>query len=122
MIVFRKPRPFSCNSGTTAVEFAIVGPPFILLLVGIVSASIVVFSAASMQYAVEGAARSYSVKASSAATAQSYAQTLYKGVSTPTFTASTPACGFQVSATLSLNLNAGMAKWTVPLTAKACFP
>jgi Flp pilus assembly protein TadG len=104
------------------VEFALVGPPFIMLLVGIIGASVVVFSAASMQFAVEGAARSYSVNASSAETAQSYAQSLYSGVSSPTFTASTPSCGHQVNATLSLVLNAGMANWTVPLTATACFP
>jgi hypothetical protein len=49
-----------------------------MLLVGIMYASVVVFSAASMHYAVEGAARYYSVNVSSAA------------VSSPTFTASTP--------------------------------
>jgi Flp pilus assembly protein TadG len=119
MIAFQRPRPFSCDSGTTAVEFALVGPPF---LMGIMYASVVVFSAASMHYAVEGAARSYSVNASSAAAAQSYAQSLYSGVSSPTFTASTPSCGHQVNATLSLVLNAGMATWTMPLTATACFP
>jgi Flp pilus assembly protein TadG len=111
------------------VEFALVGPPFLLLLLGLISASVVAFSAASMHYAVEGAARSYSVsdaqnpgQCGSATTAQNYAKTLYSGVSSPTFTASTPACGCQVNATLSLVLNAGMANWTVPLTATACFP
>ena len=104
------------------MEFALEGPPFLMLLVGIMYASIVVFSAASMHYAVEGAARSYSVNASSAAAAQSYAQSLYSGVSSPTFTASTPSCGHQVIGTLSLALNAGMATWTVPLSATACFP
>ncbi|PZR92004.1 MAG: hypothetical protein DLM68_02635 [Hyphomicrobiales bacterium] len=122
MSAMRRPKQFSCDSGTTAVEFAIVGPPFLLLLVGIIGASVVAFSAASMQFAVEGAARAYSVNASSATTAQSYAKTLYLGVSSPTFTASTPSCGHQVNATLSLVLNAGMAKWTVPLIATACFP
>jgi Flp pilus assembly protein TadG len=122
MVAMRGPRPFSCDSGTTAVEFALVGPPFLMLLVGIMYASFVVFSAASMHYAVEGAARYYSVNASSATTAQSFAQNLYSGVSSPTFTASTPSCGHQVNATLSLVLNLGMAKWTVPLTATACFP
>jgi hypothetical protein len=87
------------------VEFALVASPFLMLLVGTVWASIVV-----------------SVNASSAAAAQSYAQSLYSGVSSPTFTASTPSCGHQVNATLSLVLNAGMAKWTVPLSATACFP
>jgi hypothetical protein len=113
------------------VELALVGPPFLLLLIGILGASVVAFSAASMHYAVEGAARYYSVNVTSATTAQSYAQNLYLGVSTPTFTASsTGGCynvngtpsGHQVIATLSLVLNAGMANWNVPLTATACFP
>jgi Flp pilus assembly protein TadG len=128
MIAFQRPRPFSCDSGTTAVEFALVGPPFLMLLAGIMYAGIVVFSAASMHYAVEGAARSYSVSSvisgqcGSAATAQSNAKTLYNGTGSPTFTASNPACGCQVNGKLSLVLNLGMAKWTVPLTATACFP
>jgi hypothetical protein len=80
-----------------------------------------------MHFAAEAAARCYSVDASqcgSATAAQSYAQNLYFGVSSPTFTASliSPGCGHQVSATLSLVLNAGIVKWTVPLNATACFP
>jgi hypothetical protein len=83
-----------------------------------------------MHFAAEAAARSYSVSGSSvnpgqcgsAATAQSYAQSQYLGVSSPTFTASSPSCGCQVNATLSLVLDAGMARWTVPLSATACFP
>ncbi len=137
MIAMPRPRPVSCDSGTTAVEFALVGPPFLMLLVGILSASVLVFSAASLHYAVQGAARCYSVNVSpcgtsppnsaqccTATTAQSYAQGLYKGVSSPTFTAAiiSPGCGHQVNATLSLVLNAGMVKWTVPLNATACFP
>jgi Flp pilus assembly protein TadG len=104
------------------VEFALVAPAFLMFLVGIMSASIVVFSAASMHYAAEGAARYYSVNNSTATTAQSTAQALYKGVSSPTFTASIVGCGHQVNATLSLVLDAGMKRWTIPLSATACFP
>jgi Flp pilus assembly protein TadG len=114
------------------VEFALVAPPFLMFLVGIMSASVLVFSAASMHFAAEAAARSYSVsgppppappnQCGSAATAQSYAQSQYYGVSSPTFTASTVSCGCQVNATLSLVLDAGMARWTVPLSTTACFP
>jgi Flp pilus assembly protein TadG len=112
-------------SGTTAVEFAMVLPAFVMFLLGIISASGVVWTAASLHYAVEGAARCYSVNAttcSDATTTQSYAQTIYHGMSSPTFTASTPSCGHQVNASLSLVLNAGIASWTVPLSAQACFP
>jgi Flp pilus assembly protein TadG len=128
MIAFQRSRPFSCDSGTTAVEFALVGPPFLMLLVGIMYASVVVFSAASMHYVVEAAARYYSVSSvtasqcGSATTAQSNAKTLYLGTGSPTFTASNPACGCQVNGTLNVVLNAGMAQWTIPLSATACFP
>ena len=106
-------------------------PAFLMLLLGIMSASIVVYTAASMHYAVEGAARCYSVNASqcgSATTTQSYAKNIYFGTGSPTFTASTPACGHQVNATLNIVLNAGVkqdltpAQWTIPLSATACFP
>jgi Flp pilus assembly protein TadG len=128
MIAFQRPRPFSCDGGTTAVEFALVGPPFLMLLVGIMYASFVVFSAASMQYAVEAAARYYSVSSvtasqcGSATTAQSNAKTLYLGTGSPTFTASNPACGCQVNGTLNVVLGTGMAQWAIPLSATACFP
>ncbi|MGB6177494.1 MAG: TadE/TadG family type IV pilus assembly protein [Methylocella sp.] len=110
------------------MEFAMVLPPFLMLLLGIMSASVVVYTAASMHYAVEGAARCFSVNASqcggSATTAQSYAQNLYLGPGSPTFTASIiqPGCGHQVNATLNVVLGTGMAQWNIPLSATACFP
>lgn len=115
----------SSVSGTTAVEFAMVLPSFLMLLLGIISASVVVYTAVSLHNAVEGAARCYSVDASqcgSATTTQTYAQNHYLGPSSPTFTASTPSCGHQVNATLNVLLGAGMAQWTIPLSATACFP
>lgn len=125
MIAMRRPSLVSCAGGTTAVEFAMVLPPFIMLMIGIMSASVVVYTAASMHYAVEGAARCYSVNVSqcgSTTTTQTYAKNIYRGLSSPTFTASTPSCGHQVNATLNVVLRAGMAQWTIPLSATACFP
>jgi Flp pilus assembly protein TadG len=125
MIAMRRPSLVSCVNGTTAVEFAMLLPPFLMLLLGIISASTVVFTAASLHFAVEGAARCYSVngaQCASAAAAQSYAQTHYLGLSSPTSTASTPACGHQVIGTLNVVLGTGMAQWNMPLSATACFP
>ena len=115
----------SCESGSAAVEAALVLPPFLMLSLGILSACVAVFAASSLHYAVEAAARCYSVDSAQCGTAmatQSYAQTLYKGPSTPTFTASTPSCGHQVTGTLTYALNAGKKHWTVPLSATACYP
>ena len=111
-------------------------PPFLMLVLGIMSASVVVYTEASLHYAVEGAARCYSVSDAaikagtspkdtscpSTTTTQSYAKTIYLGTGSPTFTASNPACGCQVKGTLNVVLNAGMAQWTIPLSATACFP
>jgi Flp pilus assembly protein TadG len=115
----------SCDRGSAAVEFALVFPPFVMFLVGILYVCLVVYSAASLRFAVEQAARCYSVNASqcgSASTAQTYAQNKYYGLSNPTFTASTPSCGHQVSATLTLALNAVFKSWNIPLSATSCFP
>jgi Flp pilus assembly protein TadG len=132
----RKPALISCRSGSAAVEAALVLPPFLMLFLGILSACVAVFAASNLHYAVEGAARCYSVNSSQCGTAsatQSYAQSLYQGPSTPapTFTASSAgACsqsngtpnGHQVTATLDYVLNAGVAHWTIPLSATACYP
>jgi Flp pilus assembly protein TadG len=124
MIAMRRPSLVSCVNATTAVEFAMVLPPFIMLLLGIMSGSLAIYTAASMHFAVEWAARCYSVGAqcSSATTTQTYAQNNYLGPYSPTFTASIPSCGHQVNATLNVVLNAGMAQWNIPLSATSCFP
>jgi Flp pilus assembly protein TadG len=131
MIAMRRPSLVSCVNATTAVEFAIILPAFVMLLLGIMYGSLVVYTAASMHYAVEGAARCYSAETSqyssatncvSATTTQSYAQTLYLGPGSPTFTASIPGCGHQVTATLNVVLSSGMANWNIPLSSTACFP
>ncbi|MBO0734097.1 MAG: pilus assembly protein [Methylocapsa sp.] len=126
----QKPGLRKCVSGVAAVEFALVLPPFLLLFIGMISATIAVFAAASLHYAVEGAARCYSVNSTqcgTAAAAQTYAQSLYNGPNSPTFSASTPSCGRQISGTLNYALlgaaGTNLPQWlTIPLSATACFP
>jgi Flp pilus assembly protein TadG len=108
-----------------AVEFALVLPVLAMLMVGTLFAGLLVHSAASLNNAVEQAARCYAVNVSqcdSASTTQAYAQNRYNGVSQPTFTASTPSCGHQVSGTLTLAFDVAVASWSVPLGATACYP
>jgi hypothetical protein len=113
-------------------------PPVLMLLIGTMSASVVVFTAASLHYAVEGAARCYSVNSGTCGNATttpspltvSYAKNIYLGTGSPTFTASlsSTTCGnatnpgHQVNATLNIVLGTGMAQWNIPLGATACFP
>jgi Flp pilus assembly protein TadG len=113
-----------CERGAAAAEFAVLFPVLVSTLLGIIWASLLAYSAASLHYAVEGAARCYSVESQcgSATMAQSYAQSRYYGVNVPTFTASTPSCGHQVSATVNVAFSLVLASWKVPLSATACFP
>jgi Flp pilus assembly protein TadG len=114
------------DRGTTAVEFAILAPFLMLLLVGAVGISLALFLVGSLHYAVEEGARCASIKTtvcSDAPTTIAYAQTQYFGPSpTPTFTYATAACGNAVSASLSYVVNLGITQVTVPVSASACFP
>ena len=112
--------------GTAAVEFAIVGPIFLSLTVGMIYVCMLLFSMASMQYAVEEGARCASVKTtvctSNAATV-TYTQNAYYGpLISPTFTSTSTGCGHQVHGTATFSLNTVVRTISVPLVANACFP
>jgi Flp pilus assembly pilin Flp len=112
--------------GTTAVEFAIVAPVFIALLIGTIALCIGLFLIGSLHYAVEDGARCASVKTticSDAATTVAYTQSRYFGPDvSPTFTYAAAACGNSVSASISYSMNVGFRTFTVPISATACFP
>jgi Flp pilus assembly protein TadG len=121
----RARRFLACDQGATAVEFALVAPAFLALVLGGLSLCVLLYSNVSLQDAAEQGARCFSVDTStcgSASAAQTYAKGFYYGVGAPTFTASTPACGHQVAATVTLELAAVLTNLSVPLTASACFP
>jgi Flp pilus assembly protein TadG len=115
----------TCDCGTTAVEFALVLPAVAALMVGGLYTGVAVYSAAGLHSAVEQAARCYSLNVSqcgSVSATQTYAQTQYYGVNSPTFTASIQNCGHQVAATVTIPLIAVVENLSVPLSATACFP
>jgi Flp pilus assembly protein TadG len=115
------------DRGTTAVEFAIVSPAFIAMVVGTLYMCLLLYGFGSLQFAVEDAARCASVKTatcSDSATTISYAQSHYSaaGVLNATFAYATPACGHSVTATANYIFNFGLTKVTFPVSAAACFP
>jgi len=114
------------TSGTSAIEFAFVGPVFLLLVIGMMYGCMLLYSMASLHYAVEEGARCASVKATvctGSATTIAYAQTAFNGAAiTPTFTYATPACGKAVTGTANFTFNMGVTSWNVPLSATACYP
>jgi Flp pilus assembly protein TadG len=120
----RAPTLLACERAAVAAEFAVLFPVLVSTLLGIIWASLLAYSAASLHYAVEGAARCYSVESqcASASATQSYAQSHYFGANVPTFTATTASCGHQVSASVNVAFSLALASWKVPLSATACFP
>jgi Flp pilus assembly pilin Flp len=114
------------QQGTTAVEFAIIAPVFIALLIGTIALCIGLFLIGSLHFAVEDGARCAAVKTticSDAVTTVAYTQSRYYGPDvSPTFTYATAACGNSVSASISYSMNVGFKTFIVPISATACFP
>lgn len=111
--------------GTTAVEFAIVSPVFIALVIGIIYMALCLFLVGSLHFAVEEGARCASVKTAvctDASTTVAYAQSHYFGPSSPTFSFTTAACGNSVSASINYVAQLGLTQFTIPVAATACFP
>ena len=112
--------------GTTAVEFAIIAPVFIALLIGTMVLCVALLLVGSLHFAVEDGARCASVKTticSDAATTVAYTQSRYFGPAvSPTFTYTAAACGNSVSASISYSMDVGFRTFVVPISATACFP
>jgi Flp pilus assembly protein TadG len=113
--------------GTTAIEFAIVGPIFIFLIIGIAFLCMGMAVAGSMHYAVEEGARCASVRktvCSDEDTTITYTKSHYFGPgSAPTFAYNpAAACGHSVTASINYVVDMGLKKVSVPITAAACFP
>jgi Flp pilus assembly protein TadG len=117
------------DQGTTAVEFAIVAPVFITLLIGTMALCVALFLIGSLHYAAEEGARCASVKTAcqvngmpDGAAIQTYAQNHYFGPNGPTFTYASAACGNSVSASINYSMNVGFRTYVIPISATACFP
>lgn len=115
------------QNGTTAVEFAIIAPVFMLLILGTIALCFALFLVGSLHYAVEDGARCASVKTticSDSATTVSYTQSRYLGPNvSPTFTPDlNAACGKSVSASVNYSMNVGFKTFVIPISATACYP
>lgn len=119
-------RIFGDECGAAALEFGIVGPIFMLFMIGSMYTCMMLFAESSMQYAVEAGARCASVQTTvctDSSSTTTFAQNAYYGpIVSPAFTYATPACGHQVSSTTTFGYNFGYLNLSVPLTATACYP
>ena len=115
------------QQGTTAVEFGIVAPVFIALLLGTMGLCVALFLIGSLHFAVEDGARCASVKTTicvDGPTTIAYTQSRYLGPSgvTPTFTYAAAACGNSVSASITYSVKVLFKTLVIPISATACFP
>jgi Flp pilus assembly protein TadG len=112
--------------GTTAVEFAIIAPVLILLLIGTIAVCFALFLVGSLHFAVEDGARCASVKTTicaDAATTVAYTQSRYLGPNvSPTFTYAAAACGNSVTGSITYTMDSGLKQFVIPISATACFP
>jgi Flp pilus assembly protein TadG len=121
-------RGYLDSSGSIAVEVAILLPVVLLFVLGLAEFGRAIWTKATLNYAVEAAARCSVVDANlcgSAGQTQSYAASRAAGLSIPAslFTVSTAGCGTQVSVTVPFEFVAqGMLPYTLSLTATACYP
>jgi Flp pilus assembly pilin Flp len=116
----------AAERGGAAVEYALILPAFITLIVGGLCAGNLAFAVNSLHYAVQEAARCASVKTTvctSTSSIQTYAQGRYSGPQiSPNFNYSTGGCGHTVSATATYPITLAATTLNVPISASACYP
>jgi Flp pilus assembly protein TadG len=117
----------ACRSGSAAVEMAIVLPVVMLFLFGLTEFGRAIWTQATLDYAVESAARCAAISATCATTAltQTYAVSRSAGLTVlpSVFTVTTPTCGKQVTATLPFQFAVPkLLPYVLTLTSSACYP
>ena len=114
------------RQGTTAVEFAIVAPVFIAMLLGTLALCVALFLIGSLHFAVEDGARCAAVKTticSDAASTVADTQSRYFGPNvSPYFVYAATACGNSVTGSISYSMDVGFRTFVIPISATACFP
>jgi Flp pilus assembly protein TadG len=114
------------EGGGAAVEYALVLPAFITLIVGALCAGQLAFAVNSLHYAVQDAARCAAVRTGVCDTSAhivTYAQGRYAGPDiSPAFSYSTGGCGHTVTASASYPIILAATTIDVPLAAAACYP
>lgn len=121
----------SDRRGATAVEFALVLAPLILLTLGTINVCAMMYTVATLHFAVEDTARWSAIKttassgvAPTSSAIQAHGEAAYKGPTLDvTFaTDTTAACGNTIRGTTNYNFTTGLTSTTIPLSASACYP
>ena len=116
------------QSGTTAVEFAITAPLYLMVAVGILQLSLYLWAVLGLKHAVDMSARCASIGATDcidAAATRNYAVTQAYGLSIePTrFVVAKESCGQSVSVTYDYTIEIPMlSPMKLPVDARSCIP
>lgn len=116
------------EEGTSAIEFAITGPVFIMLLVGLSEGGLLLWRQLGLQHGAEMAARCSVVNKTACGTPsgiQEYAAQRTLGMNPPasTFTVATLPCGVQVKANYTYQFASSyFGAPSIELTAQSCVP
>jgi Flp pilus assembly protein TadG len=114
--------------GVVAIEFAIIFPVAMLLVLGLAEFGRALWYQSTLDYSVQSAARCGAVNSAACSTAsqiQQYAVAMASGlpVTTSNFTVAKPSCGVQVSASYVFQtILPQLLPYTMNLTATACYP
>jgi Flp pilus assembly protein TadG len=128
MMLTRLARMMTKDEGNTAVEFALVFPVFILMVIGIFETGRALWTQSLLNYAVQAAARCGAVDTSTCASSTdtvSYAVQNSSPLTIPNadFTASTQACGNHVSVSYPFTtIVPQLLPFDVTISAQACYP
>jgi Flp pilus assembly protein TadG len=115
-----------CRKGATAIEFGLIAPAFLLLVLGTIEFGRVFWTWNALTYSVAEASRCASidtVHCGSASQIQAFAAARSgAGFSASVFAVKTASCGNQVSATYPMSLYIPFANYSVTLTTQSCYP
>ncbi|MFD0463175.1 TadE/TadG family type IV pilus assembly protein [Microvirga aerilata] len=106
------------RKGAAALEMAMLAPAFLTLLLGIFQGGLLVFTQASLHYAVHKSVRCVALQDVCPSPASYYLGT----GAAPEFTPAQEPCGRALTATVSYTFTVLLYHKEILLSAKACFP
>jgi Flp pilus assembly protein TadG len=118
----------SGSGGSVAIEYALVLPVLLVMVLGLIDVSRLLWNQTTLDRAVEASARCAAINATLCGTSvqiKDYAVTQAFGlkVTTAMFTVSKPACGQTVQASMPFQLIIPwLARTSLTLTATSCYP
>jgi Flp pilus assembly protein TadG len=116
----------ACRRGGNTIEFGIIAPVFLVLLIGTIEGGRMLWTLNALHYSVQEAARCASVNTTTCGTSSqitAFAATRSgAGLSSSVFTSTVATCGNQVSANYPMPLNIPFFSSSITLTAQSCYP